>query len=139
MSSISYCRVSTKNQSINGRSLDEQAKIISIYAINNNLNIIQYISEIMSGKKNRYLSNNINNGIKNIIKILGTKDFPRVRIGVDKKPDYMDLADFVLSKFSKEQMYDLYKILDEVSIAIDMILEGNMEKSMNKYNGETLL
>jgi PTH1 family peptidyl-tRNA hydrolase len=51
----------------------------------------------------------------------------------------MDLADFVLSKFSKEQMYDLYKILDEVSNAIDMIIEGNIEKSMNKYNGDLLL
>lgn len=79
------------------------------------------------------------NGIKSIIKTLGTKDFPRIRIGVDKKPDYMDLADYVLSKFSKDQMYELYKILDEVSKAIDMILEDNIEKSMNKYNGETLL
>jgi PTH1 family peptidyl-tRNA hydrolase len=79
------------------------------------------------------------NGIKNIIKILGTKNFPRIRIGIDKKPDYMDLADYVLSKFSKEQMYNLYKILDEVSKAIDMIIKGNIEKSMNKYNGDLLL
>jgi PTH1 family peptidyl-tRNA hydrolase len=79
------------------------------------------------------------NGVKNIIKILGTKDFPRIRIGVDKKPDYMNLADYVLSKFSKEEMYDLYKILDHVSNAIQMILEDNIEKSMNQYNGQLLI
>jgi len=79
------------------------------------------------------------NGMKSIIKVLGTKNFPRIRIGVGKKPDYIDLADFVLSKFSKEEIYDLYKILDEVSNAIGMILEGNLEKSMNKYNGDFLI
>jgi len=79
------------------------------------------------------------NGMKNIIKMLGTKDFPRIRIGVDKKPDYMDLADYVLSKFSKDQMYDLYKVLDNVSNALDMIIENDLEKSMNKYNGENLI
>jgi PTH1 family peptidyl-tRNA hydrolase len=77
--------------------------------------------------------------MKSIIKVLGTKNFPRIRIGVGKKPDYIDLADFVLSKFSKEEIYDLYKILDEVSNAIGMILEGNLEKSMNKYNGDFLI
>jgi len=114
MSSISYCRVSTKNQSINGRSLDEQAKIISIYAINNNLNIIQYISEIMSGKKNRYLSNNINNGIKNIIFADVSRFSRNVKEGLTlinklKKKYNIHFVDenIVINKFSNEDSIEI--------------------------------
>ena len=41
------------------------------------------------------------NGIKNIIAHLGTQEFPRIKVGVGEKPKYMDLADYVLSRFSK--------------------------------------
>ena len=43
------------------------------------------------------------NGIKNIIAHLGTQEFPRVRIGVGEKPARMDLADYVLGNFPKEE------------------------------------
>ena len=43
------------------------------------------------------------NGIKNIIAHLGTQEFPRIRIGVGEKPARMDLADYVLGHFSKEE------------------------------------
>ena len=39
------------------------------------------------------------NGMKNIISHLGTQEFVRVRVGIGKKPDRMDLADSVLSRF----------------------------------------
>lgn len=42
------------------------------------------------------------NGIKNIIAHLGTQEFPRIKVGVGDKPPRMDLADYVLSRFSKE-------------------------------------
>lgn len=41
------------------------------------------------------------NGMKNIISHLGTQEFVRVRVGIGKKPDRMDLADYVLSRFGK--------------------------------------
>ena len=41
------------------------------------------------------------NGMKNIIAHLGTQDFPRIRVGVGEKPAGMDLADYVLGRFSK--------------------------------------
>ena len=40
------------------------------------------------------------NGIKSIIAHLKTQDFPRIKIGVGAKPERMDLADYVLSRFS---------------------------------------
>ena len=52
------------------------------------------------------------NGIKNIIAHLGTQEFPRIKVGVGDKPKKMDLADYVLSRFSKAVSYthlDVYK------------------------------
>ena len=47
------------------------------------------------------------NGIKNIIKCLGTQEFMRIKVGVGEKPKNWDLADFVLGHFSKEERENL--------------------------------
>ena len=43
------------------------------------------------------------NGLKSVVFSLNSTEFPRLRIGVGKPPDYMDLKDFVLSKLDKER------------------------------------
>ncbi len=43
------------------------------------------------------------NGIKNIIANLGTDHFMRVKVGVGEKPKNWDLADYVLSPFTKDE------------------------------------
>ena len=45
------------------------------------------------------------NGIKNIIAHLGTDVFLRIKVGIGAKPNGWDLADYVLSKFSKDDAY----------------------------------
>ena len=75
------------------------------------------------------------NGLKSIIAHLSSEDFPRVKIGVGKKPspDY-DLVDFVLGKFSKE---DLERLGDEntrIIGAVELMLDGKIEEAMNKYS-----
>ena len=75
------------------------------------------------------------NGIKNIIAHLGTKEFPRVRIGVGEKPARMDLADYVLGHFPKEEaetMTTAFK--DGAAAVVDMMTEG-VEAAMNHFNG----
>ena len=47
------------------------------------------------------------NGMKNIISHLGTQEFVRVRVGIGKKPDRMDLADYVLSRFGKDELPEI--------------------------------
>lgn len=79
------------------------------------------------------------NGMKSIIYNLKFDDFPRIKVSVGKKPEYMDLANFVLSGFSKEEA----KIIeDEVILAgdaIKMIIEEGIEKSMSIYNSKRLV
>ena len=75
------------------------------------------------------------NGVKNIISHLGTEDFPRIRIGVGMKPSNMDLADYVLSHFSRDEQECMDIGYDKACEAVCLLLQGNIEKAMNDYNG----
>lgn len=74
------------------------------------------------------------NGIKNIIAHLGTQIFPRIKLGVGEKPKEFDLADYVLSRFSKEEREKLEEGCEKAVRAVEMILGGEMEAAMNEYN-----
>lgn len=75
------------------------------------------------------------NGLKSIIEHLGSEDFPRVKIGVGKKPNaYTDLADWVLGHFPKEQEPDLKQALINADDAMRLIVNGEIDKAMNLYN-----
>lgn len=75
------------------------------------------------------------NGMKSIILRLNTDAFPRIRIGVGKKPhpDY-DLADWVLSRFTKEEGTLLEPALINAAKAAEMIAGGKTDDAMNVYN-----
>ena len=79
------------------------------------------------------------NGLKNIIYHLGSEDFPRVKIGIGKKPhpDY-DLAAWVLSKFTADEQKAIDKACeDAVSAAACIIAEG-CPAAAQKFNGKRL-
>ena len=75
------------------------------------------------------------NGIKSIIYHLNSDQFPRIKVGVGKKPhpDY-DLADWVLSEFKKDEQKALEPALENACKAIELLLENNIDKAMNLYN-----
>ena len=74
------------------------------------------------------------NGLKSIIQCLGTDQFPRVRVGVGQKPEYMDLADHVLAKFDKNDAAVMADTYDAVADAILDIVNQGVEHAMNHYN-----
>ena len=74
------------------------------------------------------------NGMKNIILHLSSEEFPRVRVGIGEKPPKMDLADWVLSHFSKEDKEILDGAIDKAVDAVKKILSGNIDEAMNQYN-----
>ncbi len=55
------------------------------------------------------------NGIKDIINVLGSEEFKRIKIGIGNKPLHMDLAKYVLSKFSKQELEVLSKVINNLS------------------------
>jgi PTH1 family peptidyl-tRNA hydrolase len=74
------------------------------------------------------------NGMKSIIKCLGSGDFPRVRVGVSRPEPGADLANFVLSRFRKEEQLDIDNGLEKASKAVDSMIRENIDLAMNKYN-----
>ncbi|BCJ92628.1 peptidyl-tRNA hydrolase [Anaerocolumna cellulosilytica] len=74
------------------------------------------------------------NGIKSIIAHLNTQEFPRIKVGVGDKPAGWDLADYVLSRFTKEEEPIMRDALRKTSEAVkDMLLDG-IEPAMNLHN-----
>ena len=74
------------------------------------------------------------NGIKSIIQCLGTDSFPRIKIGVGNKPDKMDLADYVLGHFSKEERREVEKSLENACEAVKYIVQDQTSVAMNLFN-----
>ena len=73
------------------------------------------------------------NGLRSIIKELGTEDFPRLRVGIGKE-ETGDLVEYVLGEFEKEELEFLDKILDISVQAVECILSEGIEVAMNKFN-----
>ena len=75
------------------------------------------------------------NGLKNIIAQLGHDEFSRVRVGVGKKPPRIDLADWVLGHFDKEDTQYVMEAMDHAADAVRLIMEEDVNAAMNKWNG----
>lgn len=75
------------------------------------------------------------NGIKSIIYLLNSDQFPRVKLGVGAKPhpDY-DLADWVLSPFQKDELPRMKEAMEKACEAIRLIVQDDMDHAMNLYN-----
>lgn len=76
------------------------------------------------------------NGLKSLIASLGSEDFVRIRLGVGERQDSQsDLADYVLSPFTADEMKLMPVYLDHVTKALSDIIQGNTDRAMNQYNG----
>ena len=74
------------------------------------------------------------NGIKNIIANLGTDKFQRIKIGVGEKPKEWDLADYVLSPFSREERAAVDEAIGHAAKALELMLNDETDAAMNEYN-----
>lgn len=84
-------------------------------------------------------SSGSHNGMKSIIYNLVDDSFPRIKIAVGQKPEYMDLANFVLSGFTEKEVEIIRDEIALASDAVEMILDSGVEKAMNKFNSIKLI
>lgn len=77
------------------------------------------------------------NGIKNIIAHLGTQVFKRVKVGVGEKPKGYDLADYVLSRFPKDERVLMEEAFERAGEAAVCMMNDTMEHAMNQFNKKT--
>lgn len=75
------------------------------------------------------------NGIKSIIYLTGEDTFPRIKLGVGKKPrpDY-NLADWVLSRFTREELEQMHIAAEHACESIALMVNGKIDEAMNRYN-----
>ena len=74
-------------------------------------------------------------GMRSIIYLSGSENFPRIKIGIGAKPNpHWDLADWVLSKFTDDEFKTLGTMFDNAAKAVELIIEGNTDRAMNLYN-----
>ena len=75
------------------------------------------------------------NGLKSVIAHLSSEDFPRIKIGVGKKPSpEYDLVDFVLGKFPEGDLKAIEGRFDDIADAVEDMIRGNIDTAMNKYS-----
>ena len=74
------------------------------------------------------------NGIKDLIKQLGTQKFIRIKVGVGAKPQGWDLADYVLGRFDSKSRELVEDAQERACKAVEMILSDGPDAAMNEFN-----
>lgn len=76
------------------------------------------------------------NGIKSIIKHIGSQEFKRIKIGIGRPKNGMTVVHHVLGKFDKDDYITILNTLDKVYNSVNFYLQNqNFEKTMQQYNG----
>jgi len=75
-------------------------------------------------------------GMESITQMIGTQEFPRLRLGISRPPGQMDPKDYVLKKFlpAEEELQKM--VINQAVEAVECFLTDGLTKAMNKYNGE---
>ena len=79
-------------------------------------------------------SSDLHNGLKSIRKALGTGDFFRVRVGVDRPPGRQDPAAYVLKPFSGAERKELPEVVQRAADAVECLMADGLEPTQNRFN-----
>lgn len=74
-------------------------------------------------------------GMTDIIRRLGTQDFPRIRFGIGRPPGRMDPAAYVLRPFDRDELPQVQDSIERVVGAVETWLREGIDTAMNRYNG----
>lgn len=74
------------------------------------------------------------NGLKSVATWLGSDNYPRIKIGVGKKPEEYELVDFVLGKLSDDDRKAISSRYGDIFSAVELIISGDIEKAMQICN-----
>ena len=74
------------------------------------------------------------NGMKDIIRMTGTQDFIRIRVGIGKRPEFMEMPDYVLGRPDAQERKLLDEALERAAKAAIDIMENGADHAMNMFN-----
>src|SRR4030095_3321210 len=75
-------------------------------------------------------------GLSSILEKWGTKEVPRMRLGIGRPPGRMEPANYVLQNFSKDDLSEISEILDQATEAVFTFVTHGLNKAMNEFNGD---
>lgn len=75
------------------------------------------------------------NGLRDISKALGTKDYLRVRVGVGRPPGQMVAADYVLKDFAAAERRELPLLIDDAADAAELLVTDGLLAAQQKFHG----
>ena len=119
---------------LSGESIIE---IMNFYKINNNELIVIYDDiDINTGniriRKNG--SAGSHNGMKSVVNCINTEQFCRVRVGIGKPKEHIDMITHVIGHISDEELEELEKGIELAENAVIEIVKNNIDSAMNKFN-----
>lgn len=74
------------------------------------------------------------NGLRSVSSALGTRDYLRVRAGVGRPPGRMEVADYVLKRFSKLEQPDVPFLIQDAADAVELLLTHGLETAQNQVH-----
>lgn len=74
------------------------------------------------------------NGLKSISSVLGSDDYPRLRVGIGPRPQEISIIDFVLGNFCDEEVGDVESVVKKCVDAVLFMIDNGIDKSMTSYN-----
>jgi peptidyl-tRNA hydrolase, PTH1 family len=77
------------------------------------------------------------NGLRSVMDVLGTRDFPRVKLGVrGGGRDDSDLAEYVLGRFEDDELPHVHALVERGAEAVESVLRLGVGAAMNLFNGD---
>jgi PTH1 family peptidyl-tRNA hydrolase len=76
------------------------------------------------------------NGLRDMSKALGTKDYYRVRVGVGRPPGRMDTADYVLRDFGAAEKKELPFLIDYAADAVELMVDEGLLAAQQKFHAK---
>ncbi len=74
-------------------------------------------------------------GLESVIEHFGTRQFPRLRIGIGRHQGAREITDYVLGRFTPEETVLLGKVLSAACAQLECWLDSGIDKAMSKFNG----
>lgn len=74
------------------------------------------------------------NGMKSVVKELGTEEFPRIRVGIGQPISKIAMIDYVIGYVPEEELKILNEGIDKAEQALEEILKSGLNYAMNKFN-----
>jgi PTH1 family peptidyl-tRNA hydrolase len=73
-------------------------------------------------------------GLEDVIRMLGTEEFPRLRIGIGQAPEGWDAAEFVLARFTQEESPQIEDAVSRAAEAVTLWVREGLGPCMSRYN-----